>query len=121
MLPDNWLVWHNGNSSARRFIFPRLIENTISVDLYLEINSFLSVSAWIHEQSIPTSLNSINDIRQIESLLHQISSKSVSDDHGTKSHTLKNFVKNIVIIPLHLLESFLPYGKYSALSFTNTC
>ena len=38
VLPDNWLVWHDGNSSAIRFIFPHL--NTISVDLYLEINSF---------------------------------------------------------------------------------
>ena len=57
------------------------------MDLYLEINTFLSVSPWFHGQSIPTSLNSINDIRQIESLLHPISSKSVSDDHGTKSHT----------------------------------
>ena len=28
---------------------------------------------------------------------------------------MKNVVKNIVIIPLHLLESFLPYEKYSML------
>lgn len=86
VLPDNWLVWHTVNSSTR-FILPRLVEKTISVDLYLEINSFLSVSAWFDGQSIPTSLNSINDIRQIESLLHQISSKSVSDDPHTKSHS----------------------------------
>ena len=42
-LPDNWLVWHNGNDSMR-FIRPNLLDNTISVDIYLEVNSFLSVS-----------------------------------------------------------------------------
>ena len=31
-LPDNWLVWHNGNVNMR-FIRPNLLDNTISVDI----------------------------------------------------------------------------------------
>ena len=83
-LPDNWLVWHNGNVTMR-FIRTNLVDNTISVDIYLEVNSFLSVSAWLHGQAISTSLNSINDIRQVESILNVISSKSVTD-YSNNSH-----------------------------------
>ena len=77
-------MWHNGNDSMR-FIRPNLLDNTISVDIYLEVNSFLSVSAWFHGQAISTSLNSINDIRQVESILHEIDlySKSVTDYSST--------------------------------------
>ena len=94
-LPDNWLVWHNGNDSMR-FIRPNLLDNTISVDVYLEVNSFLSVSAWFHGQAISTSLNSINDIRQVESMLHEISSKSVTDySNNSHSHHLPRAKKHI--------------------------
>ena len=94
-LPDNWLVWHNGNDSMR-FIRPNLLDNTISVDIYLEVNSFLSVSAWFHGQAISTSLNSINDIRQVESILHEISSKSVTDySNNSHSHHLPRAKKHI--------------------------
>ena len=97
-LPDNWLVWHNGNDSMR-FILPNLLDNTISVDIYLEVNSFLSVSAWFHGQAISTSLNSINDIRQVESILHEISSKSVLIILTIHIHTTFLVPKNILRWP----------------------
>ncbi|KAI6648548.1 hypothetical protein LOD99_8028 [Oopsacas minuta] len=85
VLPDNWLVGILTILVQGLFFLVLLIK--LCQWIYLEINSFLSISAWFYGQSIPTFLNSINDIRQIESLLHQISSKSVSDDHHTKSHS----------------------------------
>ena len=41
----------------------------ISVDLYLETNSYLSNSGYFHGQYIPVPIAAINDIRQIESVL----------------------------------------------------
>ena len=79
-----------------RFIRPNLLDNAISVDIYLEVNSFLSVSVWFHVQAISTSLNSINDIQQVESILREISSKSVTDySNNSHSHHLPRAKKHI--------------------------
>ena len=99
VLPDNWLVWHLDNLSTR-FIQPNMVDRTVSVDLHLEINNFLVKSAWFHGQSIPLSVNSINDIRQIESILHEISLRSISEsDNNSHSYHIplaKNHINNVI-------------------------
>ena len=75
-LPNNWLVWYRDDLTT--FILPSLIEGNISVDLYLEINCFLSANAFANGQNISITANSITDIRQIESILCEISSKYTS-------------------------------------------
>ena len=43
-LPSDWLVWYRDNLTT--FILPSLRERNISIDLYLEINCFLSTDAY---------------------------------------------------------------------------
>lgn len=62
-----------------------MVERNISVDLYLEVNSYLATSAWFHGQTIPLSINYIDDIRQIESVLQEITLKTVSDSNPDKN------------------------------------
>ena len=93
-LPDTWLVLYSDNHNTR-FIHPNMVDRTVSVDLYLEVNNFLSVSAWFHGQSIPLSVNSINDIRQIESILHEISLNLSLILVVTHIHTIFLLPKNI--------------------------
>ena len=54
-LPDNWLVWYPNNHNTR-FIQPNMVEWTVSVDLYLEVNNILSISAWCHGVSVHLSV-----------------------------------------------------------------
>ena len=61
---------------------------------------FLAVSGWFHGQSIPLSVNSINDIRQIESILHEISLRSISesdsDSHSYHIPLAKKHINNVI-------------------------
>ena len=72
-LSNNWLVWYQDNLTT--FILTSLIEQNISMDLYLEINCFLSANAFTNGRNISITSNTITDIRQIESILCEISSK----------------------------------------------
>ena len=93
-LPNNWLVWYRDNLTT--FILPSLIERNISVDLYLEINCFLSANAFANVQNIYITANSITDIRQIESILCEISSKytskSINNSHEYHIHRAKEHI-----------------------------
>ena len=77
-----------------------MVDRTVSVNLYLEINNFLAVSSWFIGQSIPLSVNSINDIRQIESILQEISLRSTSEsDSSSPSYhnpLAKNQINNVI-------------------------
>ena len=93
-LPDNWLVWHNGNDSMR-FIRPNLLDNTISVDIYLEVNSFLSVSPGFMDRQYllhSTQLTISDKLIYIT----RISSNSVTDySNNSHSHHLPRAKKHI--------------------------
>ena len=65
-LPNNWLVWYRDNITT--FFHPSLIEWNITVNLYHEINCFLSTNAFANSQNISITINSITDTRQIESI-----------------------------------------------------
>ena len=54
-LPDNCLVWYPNNHNTR-FIQPNMVERNVSVDLYLEVNNILSISAWWHGVSVHLSV-----------------------------------------------------------------
>ena len=86
-LPNNWLVWYRDDITT--FFHPSLIERNITVDLYLEINCFLSTNAFANGQNISIKINSITDIRQIESILYELSSKYTShtNNNGHKCQT----------------------------------
>ena len=77
-----------------------MVDRTVSVNLYLEINNFLAVSSWFLGQSIPLSVNSINDIRQIESILQEISLRSTSEsDSNSPSYHIplaKKQINNVI-------------------------
>ena len=47
----------------------KMTERNMSVNLYFEINFYLCTSAYFHEQNNRVSIASINDFRQIESVL----------------------------------------------------
>ena len=85
-LPNNWLVWYRDNLTT--FILPSLIEQNISVDLYLEINCFLFAIAFMNGRNISITSNTITDIRQIESILCEISSNysSMSNNNCHNYH-----------------------------------
>ena len=76
-LPNNWLVWHRDIITT--FFHPSLIERNITVNLYLEINCYPSTNAFAYGQNISITINSITDIRLIESILYELSSKYTSD------------------------------------------
>ena len=76
-LPNNWLVWYRDNITT--FFHPSLIERNFTVSLYLEINCYLSTNAFAYGQNISNTINSITDIRQIESILYELSSKYTSN------------------------------------------
>ena len=94
-LPNDWLVWYREDLIT--FILPSLRVCNISVELYLEINCFLSTNAFANGQNISISANSISDIRQIELIICEISSKYTSMSnknshvyhvHQTKDHII---------------------------------
>ena len=58
-LPSDWLVWYRDNLTT--FILPSLRERKISIDLYLEINCFLSINAYANGQSISICANLISE------------------------------------------------------------
>ena len=47
-------------------------DHNICVEVSLKVNCFLSAAGYIYGQLLPLSLNSVTDIRQIESLLLEI-------------------------------------------------
>ena len=65
-----------------------MIERNITVDLYLEINCFLSTNSFANGQNISIIINSITDIRQIQSIIYELSSKytSQTNNNGHKYH-----------------------------------
>ena len=66
-LPNSWLVW--SRESNITFVLALMAERDISVDLYIEINAYLSTSAYFNGQSISVPIAAINDIRQMQSVL----------------------------------------------------
>ena len=54
---------------------PQSDRANISIDPYLEINYFLPTNSFENGQNISNTANSIYDIRQIESIIYEISSK----------------------------------------------
>ena len=94
-LPNNWLVWYRDNLTT--FILPSLIEQNISVDLYLEINYFLSANAFTNGRNISITSNTITDIRQIESILCEISSNYSSLSNNSSHDYHINRAKDHII------------------------
>ena len=97
-LPSDWLVWYRDNLTT--FILPSLRDRNISIDLYLGINCFLSTNAHANGQSISISANLISDIRQIELILCEISSKYTSrsnnNSHEYHIHQAKEHITEAV-------------------------
>ena len=64
-----------------------MVERSISVNLHLEINSSLIASAWQQGQSFSLSMYTINDVRQIESLLNEIYLKHAASIQAKSKHS----------------------------------
>ena len=73
-LPNSWLVWFRNENNVT-FVLAKMAARNISVDLYLEINAYSSTSANFNGQSISVPIATINDIRQIESILQELASE----------------------------------------------
>ena len=72
------------NKSNITFVLAKMAEKNISVDLYIEINAYLSTSAYFNGQSISVPIAAINDIREIESVLQELALKYNSSSDNTK-------------------------------------
>ena len=99
-LQNNWLVWYRDDTTIT-FIHPNMVERSISVNLYLEINSSLVASAWLQGQSFSLSMYTINDVRQIEYLLNKIYLKYAASIQAKSKHTfheLKITLRRLLMI-----------------------
>ena len=81
------------NESNITFVLAKMAEKNISVDLYIEINAYLSTSAYFNGQSISVPIAAINDIRQIESVLQELALEYNSSSKNTKESIHLPWVK----------------------------
>ena len=89
-LPTNWLSWCPTDDELH-FISLSKTHRPISVSSSLTIDSTLNVIAYHGEETVTLSLAAINDIRQIELLLSEISieSKVLSSSNPVQLHITK--------------------------------
>ena len=72
----NWSMWFPDEHHII-FMQPRKINNIISVDLYLQVGTDLLANAFFRGDSFPISKSCISDIREVETLLCEISLNSL--------------------------------------------
>ena len=128
-LPNSWLVWFRDENNVT-FVLAIMAERNISVDLYLEINAYLSTSAYFNGQSISVPIATINDIRQIESILQELALEYDSNSKNSKQSTHlargKEHIKEVINDLLHNIEQNSDSSELARLQFIlcqleNTC
>ena len=72
-LPKTWSLWYPDEHSLI-FMRPSLENSSILVDVYLVVTFDLSIKAFYKNVIFPHSLSCLSDIRQLESLVNEISS-----------------------------------------------
>ena len=119
-LPNSWFVWFRDENNIT-FALAKMTERNMSVNLYLEINSYLSTSAYFHGQNIPVSIAAINDIRQIESVLQELALEHDSNSKNTKQSfhipRAKEHIKEVINDLLHHNELHSDSSELARLQF----
>ena len=103
-LPTDCLVWFSTDNCIRLFL-PKMDDHKISVDVSLEINSYLSVNGYLYGQVFSLSHNSITDIRQIETLFSEMTHKLNSFPHERYPHHIAKAKEHIDEAIYDLLDS----------------
>ena len=103
-LPTDCLVWFSTDNCMRLFL-PKMDDHKISVDVSLEINSYLSVNGYLYGQVSSLSHNSITDIRQIETLFSEITHKLNSFPNERYPHHISIAKEHIDEAIYDLLDS----------------
>ena len=93
-LPKSWLVWFRDESNFT-FAFAKMVDMKISSAVHLNINAYLSTSAFSIARNISVSVNAINDIRQNESVLHELTLKYEFGSETSKSSHIAQDLDNI--------------------------
>ena len=71
-LPFDWLVW-SPNPTTINFILPSTSGNTISIKSYISVDESLTTLGFYQGSQIPLSISKINDIRQLSTLITEVS------------------------------------------------
>ena len=71
-LPFDWLVW-SPNANTINFILPSTSGNTISIKSYISVDESLATLVFYQGSQIPLSISKINDIRQLSTLITEVS------------------------------------------------
>ena len=91
-IPKTWYLLYPDENSLI-YMLPRLTEHIIIVNTHLLVSFYLSVRAFHNGETLPIPICSISDIRQLESILCEISKsprpiRSTESDSKTVNETL---------------------------------
>ena len=103
-LPNRWFVWFPDENNIT-YALIKMTERNISVYLYVEINSYLSISAYFHGKNIPVSIAANNDILHFESVLQELALEHDPKSKNTKQSfhisRAKQHIKEVINDLLH--------------------
>ena len=71
-LPFDWLVW-SPNPTTINLILLSTSGNTISIKSYISVDESLTTLGFYQGSQIPLSISNINDIRQLSTLITEVS------------------------------------------------
>ena len=114
-LPNNWLFWFSSHNCIR-FILPKMVNLNISVDVYLEINIHLSANIYLYGQIFSHSINTISDIRQIETILSEVNLEYSSTPENKHTFHIPRAKEHIEQAISDLIDKYVSESDCSELS-----
>ena len=99
-MPNNWLLWSPVNDTLH-IIHPSLSQEYLSIESYLTIDSHCNTKAFFHNTQIALSISKVTDVRQIYTLIEEVSNYSldsielaVRSATANLSHSITELEKN---------------------------
>ena len=93
-LPKTLSLWYPGEYSLI-FMNPSLENSSILVDVYLVVTFDLSIEAFCKNVIFPHSLGCLSDIRQLESLVNEISSAPYRCEPSKNSESTASHISSV--------------------------
>ena len=106
----NWSLWFP-NEQSLIFMRPHLLNSNILVDVYLKVESDLSIKAFHNGDVIPLSTCSISDTRLLESILSEIYEFSHKPSSSNTSNTSNTECTNATHISMAMEHIQQTIGK----------
>ena len=100
----NWSLWFP-NEQSLIFMRPHLLNSNILVDVYLKVESDLSIKAFHNGDVIPLSTCSISDTRLLESILSEIYEFSHKPSSSNTSNTECTNATHIYMAMEHIQQT----------------